>query len=206
MVSLVSIVANGLLLLVFLFDPLKIFRNTTTCFLVGLALLDLTIAVQEPMYATCYIMMHIGHPSMVHVCTTFLHDIGETMFRFSTVASSLLVLAFTITQYIVVISPVNYARKVTKTRVIICVFAIYVYAILFSLLPDAGVPYYTCRMIFIIFHSIVLIYLTIFFYILLYVAFKKKMAASRSLREDNSIQYGVISPPKFKFWFATLML
>ena len=38
------------------------------------------------------------------------------------------------------------------------------------------------------FHSIALIYLTIIFYILLYIAFKKKMAASKSLREDRNMQ------------------
>ena len=38
------------------------------------------------------------------------------------------------------------------------------------------------------FHSIALIYLTIIFYILLYIAFKKKMAASKRLREDRITQ------------------
>ena len=47
-----------LLLLVFFFDPLKIFRNATTYFLVGLAVVDiLTAATQEPVYATCFTMM-----------------------------------------------------------------------------------------------------------------------------------------------------
>jgi len=44
-VSLISIVANGLLLLIFFFDPLKIFRNATKCFLVGLAVLDILVAI-----------------------------------------------------------------------------------------------------------------------------------------------------------------
>ena len=50
-VSLITIMANGLLLLVFFIDPLKIFRNATTYFLVGLAVVDiLTAATQEPAY------------------------------------------------------------------------------------------------------------------------------------------------------------
>ena len=103
-------------------------------------------------------------------------------------ASFLLVLASTITQYIVVISPLNHARKVTKTRVIICVLAIYVYVILFSVCPEMGVPRDIQQKIDNTFHSIALIYLTIIFYILLYIAFKKKMAASKSLREDRNQQ------------------
>ena len=183
-VSLVSIVANSLLLLVFFFDPFKIFRNTATCFLVGLALLDLTIAVQEPMYGTCFIMMYTRYHGTLALCTTLL-TVGQTMTVAAMIASLLLVLAFTITQYIVVISPLNYARKVTKTRVIICVFAIYVYAILFSLLPEMGVRRGKIIVIEIAFHDMFIAYLTIIFYILLYRAFKKKMTTSKSLQEGT---------------------
>ena len=126
-ISLTTIVANGLLLVVFFFDPLKIFRNATTYFLVGLAIVDiLTAATQQPMYITCFIMMYITHPDTRTVCTPLL-DIAQTISYAAMNASFLIVLAFTVTQYTVVISPLNHARKVTKTRVIICVLAIYVY-------------------------------------------------------------------------------
>lgn len=185
-VSFINIVANGLLLLVFFFDPLKIFRNATTYFLIGIAFVDIFIAAtQQPMYATCFIMMYIRHPDTVKTCTPLL-NIGQTMSLTAMNASFLIVLAFTVTQYIVVISPLNHARKVTKTRVIICVLAIYAYVILFSVSPEMGVPKDIQQKIDNTFHSIALIYLTIIFYILLYIAFKKKMAASKSLREDRS--------------------
>lgn len=187
-VSFINIVANGLLLLVFFFDPLKIFRNATTYFLIGIAFVDIFIAAtQQPMYATCFIMMHIRHPDTVKTCTPLL-EIGQTMSLTAMNASFLIVLAFTVTQYIVVISPLNHARKVTKTRVIICVLAIYAYVILFSVCPEMGVPRDIQQKIDNTFHSIALIYLTIIFYILLYIAFKKKMAASKSLREDRNKQ------------------
>ena len=58
--SFVTIVANALLLLVFFFDPLKIFNNATTYFLAGLAIVDIFLAAtQEPLYATCFIMGYI---------------------------------------------------------------------------------------------------------------------------------------------------
>ena len=187
-VSFINILANGLLLLVFYFDPLKIFRNPTTYFLIGIAFVDIFIAAtQQPMYATCFIMMYIRHPDTVKTCEPLL-DIGLTMSLTAMNASFLIVLAFTVTQYIVVISPLNHARKVTKTRVIICVLAVYAYVILFSVCPEMGVPRDIQQKIDNIFHSIALIYLTIIFYILLYIAFKKKMAASKSLREDRNKQ------------------
>ena len=189
-VSFTTIVANGLLLVVFFYDPLKIFRNATTYFLIGLALVDiLTATTQQPMYATCFIMMYIRHPDTRPTCTPLL-EIGQTISLAAINASFIIVLAFTITQYIVVISPLNHARKVTKTRVIICVLAIYVYVALFSVAPRTGVAIDIQRKIDNIFHSICLIYLTIIFYILLYIAFKKKMAASKSLREDNKTRNG----------------
>ena len=56
-VPFLNIVANGLLLVVFYFDPLKIFRNATTYSLIGIAFVDIFIAAtQQPMYATCFII------------------------------------------------------------------------------------------------------------------------------------------------------
>ena len=187
-VSFINIFANGLLLLVFYFDPLKIFRNATTYFLIGIAFVDIFIAAtQQPMYATCFLMMYIRHPDTVKTCNSLL-NIGLTMSLTAMNASFLLVLAFTVTQYIVVISPLNHARKVTKTRVIICVLAIYVYVILFSVSPEMGIPRDIQQKLDNTFHSIALIYLNVIFYILLYIAFKKKMAASKSLQEDRNRQ------------------
>ena len=184
--SFVSFVANGLLLLVFFFDPLKIFRNAPTYFLAGLAIVDiLTAATEEPMNATCFILMYTEHRFNVATCTT-LWDIADPIFLATMNASFLIVFAFTITQYIVVISPLNHARKVTKKRVIICVCTIYVYAILFSISRFMGVPDDIQLKYDMIFHNFVLTYLTIIFCILLFFAFKKKMAASKNLREENS--------------------
>ena len=187
-VSFTTIVANGLLLVIFFFDPLRTFSNVTTYFLIGLAFVDiLTAASQEPMYATCFIMMYFRHPNLVATCTPLL-NVGEIISVAAMNASFLIVLAFTITQYIVVISPLKYARGVTKTRVITCVILIYVYAIFFSLLQVIGVYEDILEKIDLILHSFIMIYITIFFYILLYKAFKKQMAASQNLREGNNVQ------------------
>ncbi|XP_078384856.1 uncharacterized protein LOC144667341 [Oculina patagonica] len=187
-VSFTSIVANGLLLLVFFFDPFKVFQNATTYFLIGLALVDiLTATTQQPMNATCFIMMYLGHPDTASTCKPLI-ETGQTISLAAWNASFLIVLAFTVTQYIVVISPLNYALKVTKTRVMLAVISIYAYAIFFSFLGMMGVPEDIHYKIDHIFHSFVITYLTIIFYILLHVAFKKKMAASKNLRrEDNGI-------------------
>ena len=186
--SFVTVLANGLLLVVFFFDPLKTFRTATTYFLIGLAFVDiLTAASQEPMYATCFIMMYLRHPDTLATCIPLL-NVGQVIAVAAMNASFLIVLAFTITQYIVVVSPLKYGRRVTKSRVVICVLGIYAYSILFSLFPVMGIAEEIVQKIDNIFHSITLVYVTIIFYILLYVAFRKKMAASKSLQEHKTKQ------------------
>ena len=185
-VSFVTVLANGLLLVVFFFDPLKIFRTATTYFLIGLAFVDiLTAASQEPMYATCFIMMYLRHPDSLATCTPLL-NVGQMIAVAAMNASFLIVLAFTFAQYIVVVSPLKYGRCVTKSRVVICVLAIYAYSIFFSLLPVIAITEEIVQKIDNIFHSITLSYVTIIVYVLLYIAFRKKMTASKSLREDKN--------------------
>ena len=121
-------------------------------------------------------------PQTIECWTDHLYSFDELLF--------LIVLAFTLTQYVVVISPLNYAQNVTKRRVIICVLAIYVYSVLFSVLPEMGVSEDAQRKIDNTFHSICLIYFTVIIYILLFIAFKKKMAASNRLREDKETNDG----------------
>ena len=187
-VSFVTVLTNGLFLVVFFFDPLKIFGPTMTYFLIGLAFVDiLTATSQEPMYATCFIMMYLRHPDTLTTCTPLL-NVGQVIAVAAMNASFLIVLAFTITQYIVLASPLKYGRRVTKSRVVICVLGIYAYSILFSLFPVMGIAEEIVQKIDNIFHSITLVYVTIIFYILLYVAFRKKMAASKSLQEHKTTQ------------------
>ena len=76
-------------------------------------------ATQEPAYATCFIMMYARHPDTRYTCPKLLR-VGQTISIASMNCSFLIVLAFTFTRYVVVIS--NYAQNVTKRRVIICVY------------------------------------------------------------------------------------
>ena len=185
--------ANGLLLLVFFFDPLKIFRNATTYFLVGLAVVDiLTAATQEPAYATCFIMMYARHPDTLYVpqtieCWTYhLYSFDELLVSYRARIYFHTICCCDLPYE----APMNYAQNVTKRRVIICVLAIYVYSVLFSVLPEMGVSEDAQRKIDNTFHSICLIYFTVIIYMLLFIAFKKKMVASKSLREDKKTNDG----------------
>jgi len=138
-VSFTTVLANSFLLLAFYVDPLKIFRNPTTYFLIGLALVDLlTALVQEPIYATCFMLLYFKNP-LRRKCSPLM-DAGKYFAAFTMTVSFLIVFAFTVTQYIVVSSPLNYARLVTNRKVLISVVAIYLYSAMFWCMHLMGVP------------------------------------------------------------------
>ena len=184
-VSPMTIVANSLLLVTFLVDPLKIFRNPTSYFLIGLAIVDLlTALIQEPIYATCFMLMYFQHPSWTK-CESWM----EFAFYFSAFPVSIsasIVFAFTLTQYIVVTSPLKLGRMLTKKKALLSVFAIYLYHTLFCCLPLMGVPQKTKHAIELFFHRYAVVLVTIVVYIILHYTMKKKMTAGRSLQNEGS--------------------
>ena len=184
-VSLITILANSLLLLIFCIDPLKIFRNSTTYFLIGLAIVDLlTALVQEPIYATCFIMLFIKHPSL-QKCGPFMY-FASYFSAFSITVSQLIVFAFTVTQYIVVSSPLKYGRLVTKKKVFISVVSIYLYTAIFCCLPLMGVPQKVKDGIELFLHNYAVVLTTIVFYIRLHYTMKKKMATGNTLQNEST--------------------
>ena len=137
-VSPMTIVANSLLLVTFLVDPLKIFRNPTSYFLIGLAIVDLlTALIQEPIYATCFMLMYFQHPSWTK-CESWM-KFAAYFSAFPISISASIVFAFVLTHYIVVASPLKYGRIITKKKAFISVVAIYLYHTLICCLPLMGV-------------------------------------------------------------------
>ena len=188
-VSFITVVANGCLLFAFFVDPLKIFRSPTTYFLIGLTIADLLSAlVQEPIYAACFMLLYFQSPS-ANKCPPFM-AFGKQFVSTTMTVSFIIVFAFTLTQYIVVSSPLKYARLVTKRKVLIGVATIYVYSSVLWCLPLMDLSAHV-EMFDLIVHNYVLVASTVVLYILLHRLMKKKMAAGNSLqgqatsREDS---------------------
>ena len=98
--------------------------------------------------------------------------------------SFLIIFAFTLTQYIVVSSPLKYACFVTSRRVLISVVGIYFYSTTFWCLQLTGVPGSTLDMIDLVLHNYLMIFITIAIYILLHRVMKKKMTAGNKLQGE----------------------
>ena len=185
-VSFIAVSANTLLLLIFCIDPLKIFRNPTTYFLIGLAIVDLlTALVEEPIYAACFIIFYIiKHPSL-QKCGPLM-TFADYFSAFSITESLLVVFALTVTKYIVVSWPLKYGRLVTKKKVFISVVSIYLYTAIFCCLPLMGVPQIVKDAIELFSHHYTVVLITIVFYILLHFAMKKKMATGNALQNEST--------------------
>ena len=184
-VSPMTIVANSLLLVTFLVDPLKIFRNPTSYFLIGLAIVDLlTALIQEPIYATCFMLMYFQHPSWTK-CAPWM-EFASYFSAFPISVSASIVFAFTLTQYVVVASPLKYGRMITKKKAFISVVALYLYHTLICCLPLTGVPQKTMDAIGLFFYNYAVVLVTIVVYIVLHYTMKKKMTAGRSLQNEGS--------------------
>ena len=184
-VSPMTIVANSLLLVTFLVDPLKIFRNPTSYFLIGLAIVDLlTALIQEPIYATCFMLMYFQHPSWTK-CESWM-KFAAYFSAFPISISVSIVFAFTLTQYIVVASPLKYGRMITKKKAFIGVVALYLYHTLICCLPLMGVPQKTMDAIGLFFYNYAVVLVTIVVHIVLHYTMKRKMTAGRSLQNEGS--------------------
>ena len=112
---LITIVANSFLLLVLYIDSLRMFRNPTSYFLLGLAIADLlTALVQETVLATLYVFLYLQHPYSIKL-TTLLNAL-QTFTEFCITTSNSTIFAFTLTQFSVVSSPLKYGRLVTRKK------------------------------------------------------------------------------------------
>ncbi len=189
-VSFITIVANALLILVVLIDPLKTFKNSTSYFLIGLAISDLlTAVIHLPLFSSCFIFYYLQGPEQgLILCGEIFLDLGETQSAITMTVSFFIVFAFTFTQFVIVSSPLKYARMATSRKVVISLVILYVYSILFWVSQYWGMPIELLDTIDVFLHCLTIPYATIVFYILLHRTFKRKMAASRELSSESHVQ------------------
>ena len=100
--------------------------------------------------------------------------------------SASIVFAFTLTQYIVVASPLKYGRMITKKKAFVSVVAVHLYHTFICCLPLMGVPRKTKDAIDLFFHDYAVVLITIEVYAILHYTMKKKMATGRSLQNETS--------------------
>ncbi len=113
---------------------------------------------------------------------------GRYLGAFAMTTSFLIVFAFTVTQYVVVSSPLKYGRLVSKKKVLISVAIIYLYSSTFWCLQLMDVSKKVQSIMDTFIHSYFSTFVTIAVYILLHLVMRKKMAAGNSLRGQTGTQ------------------
>lgn len=180
-----TILANVLLLVAIYKDPFKTFRTPTACFLVGLAITDLVNGlVPEPMATSCYFMCYY-HPCEETRCPK-IFEIAGILAAITTNSSFFIVLAFTIAQYMAVAFPLKFKRFISVRKTLLCMASIWMYASFFEVLRVTGIPGEVLKKIDLHLHSTISLLFTIFTYVLLQRAFRKRMAERSSALQTTS--------------------
>ncbi|XP_031552277.1 melanocyte-stimulating hormone receptor-like [Actinia tenebrosa] len=183
-----TIILNSLLLFAIFKDPFKTFQSPSTYFLIGLTVTDLVSGlVVEPVVMTCYFMTYSQHPSTGD-CMIVLTDHIGLLSAASINSSFLIVLSFTVVQYLAVSWPLKYKNIVNVRRTITCIIGIWIYTILFELLQKIGVPKTVIENTDLILHTTISFIVMVVFYILLQRSFHKKMKLGFVLRAESTIQ------------------
>ena len=170
-----TVLANGLLLLAIYRDPTRTFGSPTACFLIGLAVTDLiTGLVPEPMVAACYFLVYSKHP-LSATCSARVFPVAGVVASITTNSTFLLVLAFTVAQYVAVSCPINYKRFINTKRTVLCVLLIWSYTAIFELLGQVGVPHEVIEKVDLFLHSTLTIVLSVVMYTLLHRTFSRQM-------------------------------
>ena len=186
--SVLTILANGLLLGAVWKDPLKCFRSPTTYFVIGLAIADLlTATTTEPFFAAFYFMRHLYGPEQAltrHEWPLRLYNVGQLISTVTISSSFIIVLALTWSQYIAISFPHKYKLWVTRSRVIFVTVASVVYFICFTLLPHTGVDKITYLKVDLALHPTLTSLVLLVTLVLLYRSFTRQVKRADAIMEN----------------------
>lgn len=183
--SIVAAFGNGFLLLAIWKDPYRTFRVPPTVFVTGLAVADfLTGFLVGPIIAYVRIV-----PSSEKNTDRFtvLRQAGKTMSFLTMNASYLILLFLTWNQFAAVRFPHAHKRHITTRKVKICVAGIWLYAILFSVLPFCGINPEIVNKLDFYMHTVAFMVLLVIAYLCLFAAFQNQIHRITLATTLNSI-------------------
>lgn len=189
--SVLTLVTTSPLLVVFIKNPMRTFRTPTAYFLAGIATADfVTALVVEPCLYFCHFRMYLKgvYDTFNRVTCSKIFSIAVSTSVVTLNASYFTVLAFTVTQYLAVASPMKMARYITAKSVLIIQAFIWIYCLTFSIVSSLAVRTRLVSEIDVYFHNILVTVLLLIFYTLLFRSFRRKMAHSVQLQSESNRQ------------------
>lgn len=192
LVALGTVITNGVALVAIFKDPLKCFRNPMATFITGILVSDfLTGLIVEPVLVTTYVLW---------MRTDLDIDDYEKIIRGSQIinavtinTSFLTVLALAVSQLLALRWPSVYNQYVTSPLAILGIVCIWIYAVLFALLPEiANISIEIYFFVDLILHTSLISFSLLIIYVVVFFSFKRAMRrheiAAEAQQEDENRQ------------------
>ncbi|XP_068750397.1 melanopsin-like [Montipora capricornis] len=198
LLAFLTVFSNGLFLVTFYKDPLKCLRTPTAIFMAGLSSSNfLTGLIVEPAYVGIFLSaMHSGASFGSKSMRVFLRFME--VFSFVTITSSFLImLALGIVQYLLIKHPRIYNKSVSAKSAVIGIIFIFIYSILFALLPEmTGINKGLLSFIDLLIHNLLLTVALVTLYLVVYCQFRKLTERHRNADlQENSEEHGASIEP-----------
>ena len=188
-ITLVTALGNGLLLFAIWKDPFKTFRTQNTFFVIGLAVADFLTGITVcPLTAFRDIGLYISVKRRDSSIIPSLQKAGHVAHLISAAtmnSSYIILLLFTLSQFIAINFPFKQKVLVTKSRVIVSVILAWVYAVMFAILWASGVA--ETAFLKMDFHTTGSLLLLTTGYFCLYRAFKSQMKQLQFLKANETL-------------------
>lgn len=189
LMSAVTAVGNGLLLLAIWKDPFKTFRTPTSFFVVGLAAADLLTGITVcPMRAlqdvSLYLVVKDRDVSMI----SLFQNAGKASHHISVAtmnSSYIILLLFTCCQFTAIRFPHKHRVFVTRRRVVLSVALTWSYFTVFAIISATGVVQTVVLKIDLYFHTTGSMLLLMMAYFCLYKAFNKQKRRMHSMKANS---------------------
>ena len=173
--SILTTLANGVLLIVLYQDPFRAFRQPPTIFITGLALADfLTGIAVDPLFAYFYFEVYkdkISREKYNNILTA-----AGVLSSVTMNVSFLTILFLSWTQFIAISFPHRHKQFVTGKRVVVCVCVIWIYSLLFAASLLMGVPEKTFQKLDVFLNLSLLHFLVLLAYIALHISYRRQIA------------------------------
>ena len=190
-ITLVTALGNGLLLFAIWKDPFKTFRTQNTFFVIGLAVADFLTGITVcPLTAFRDIGLYISVKRRDSSIIPSLQKAGHVAHLISAAtmnSSYIILLLFTLSQFIAINFPFKQKVLVTKSRVIASVILAWVYAVMFAILSAIGVAETAFLKMDLYFHTTGSLLLLTIGYFCLYRAFKSQMKQLQFLKANETL-------------------
>lgn len=172
--SVLTTLSNGVLLVVLYQDPFKSFRHPPSIFIIGLAVADFFTGIAvDPLFAYFYFELYKDTISRERYNYTL--KAAGVLSSITMNVSFLTILFLSWTQFIAITFPHRHKQLVTTGRVVACMCGIWTYSLLFSSSLLMGVPEKIFQKLDVFFNLSLINVLVLVSYIALHISYRRQI-------------------------------